>query len=246
MHLSYWQWIWLAVAAFSSGLSKTGIAGLGILPVVLFANLLPPRESTGALLPLLLCGDVFGVVLFRKHASWPHLWKLFGWVIAGVVAGYFALDWFNNAQVKRMIGVILVAMVAMHFWRERPQEDPASRLPHSLWFTALMGFMAGFATMVANAAGPVMVLYLLAIGLPKLVFIGTGAWFFMLVNAFKVPFSVKLGLITRESLVMDAILILPMVPGALLGPRILNHINQRLFERMVLLLTLAGAIRLLW
>jgi hypothetical protein len=57
VHLSYWQWIWLAVAAFCSGLSKTGITGLGILPVVLFANLLPPRESTGALLPLLLCAD---------------------------------------------------------------------------------------------------------------------------------------------------------------------------------------------
>src|ERR1039458_7139204 len=112
----------------------------------------------------------------------------------------------------------------------------AARLPHSIWFTALMGLLAGFATVVANAAGPVMVLYLLAIGLPKLVFIGTGAWFFMLVNAFKVPFSVKLGLITRDSLVMDAILVLPLLPGAWLGPRILKHINQAAFEKMVLIL----------
>lgn len=249
MNLSYWQWIWLAVAAFCSGLSKTGIAGLGILPVVLFANLLPPKESTGALLPLLLCGDVFGVFFFRKHASWPHLWRLFAWVIAGVVAGYFTLGWFNNAQVKKMIGIILLAMVALHFWRGRLQDNQdnlASRLPHSLWFTAIMGFVAGFATMVANAAGPVMVLYLLAIGLPKLVFVGTAAWFFMLVNAFKVPFSLQLGLITRQSLVMDALLILPMVPGALLGPRILNHLNQKAFEAMVLVLTLAGTIRLFW
>jgi uncharacterized membrane protein YfcA len=108
-----------------------------------------------------------------------------------------------------------------------------------------MGILAGFATMVANAAGPVMVLYLLAIGLPKLVFIGTVAWFFMLVNAFKVPFSVKLGLITPESLLLDAILLLPLIPGALLGPRILHHLNQKAFETMVLLLTLVGTIRLL-
>jgi uncharacterized protein len=246
VHLSYGQWIWLAVAAFCSGLSKTGITGLGILPVVVFANLLPPRESTGALLPLLLCGDVFGVLFFRKHASWPHLWRLFAWVIAGVVAGYFVLGRVNNEQVQRMIGVILLVMVTLHWWRGRQQDDLAARLPHSIWFTALMGILAGFATMVANAAGPVMVLYLLAIGLPKLVFIGTGAWFFMLVNAFKVPFSMKLGLITRNSLLMDAILVLPMVPGALLGPRILKHINQGAFERLVLILTLAGTIRLLW
>jgi uncharacterized membrane protein YfcA len=122
----------------------------------------------------------------------------------------------------------------------------AARLPHAMWFMALMEVLAGFATMVANAAGPVMVLYLLAIGLPKLVFIGTGAWFFMLVNAFKVPFSVKLGLITRDSLLMDLILVVPLVPGAWLGPRLLNRLNQNVFEKMVLVLTLAGTIRLLF
>jgi uncharacterized protein len=202
VHLSSWQWVGLAVAAFCSGLSKTGITGLGILPVVIFANLLPARESTGAILPLLLCGDIFGAAFFRKHASWPHLWRLFTWVIAGVVAGYFALGHINSAQVRRIIAVILLAMLALQWWRGRQQGDLAARLPHSKWFTALMGILAGFATMVANAAGPVMVIYLLAIGLPKLVFVGTAAWFFLLVNLFKVPLSVNLGLITRESLWM--------------------------------------------
>ncbi len=246
VHLTYWQWIWLAVGAFCSGLSKTGIAGLGILPVAVFANVLPARESTGAILPLLLCGDCFGVLFFRKHASWPHLVRLCPWVMAGVVAGFFALGRVNNAQVQRMIGATLVAMLALHWWRGRQNGDLEARLPHSTWFTALMGMLAGFTTMVANAAGPVMVIYFLAIGLPKLVFIGTGAWFFLLVNAFKIPFSAQLGLITRETLLMDAMLLLALVPGALLGPRILNHINQRAFERMVQILTLAGAVRLLW
>jgi uncharacterized membrane protein YfcA len=219
---------------------------LGILPVVLFANALPPRESTGALLPLLLCGDVFWVVYYRKHASWPHLWRLFGWVIAGVAAGYFTLGRVNENGMRRMIGGILLLMVALYWWRGGRQEEIAGRVPHSMWFTALTGIMAGFATMAANAGGPVMVLYLLAIGLPKLGFIGTWAWFFMLVNVFKVPFSVNLGLITPHSLVMDAILLVPMVPGAMLGPRILKHLDQAKFEKMVLILTLAGTVRLLW
>jgi len=246
VHLTYWQWACLAVAAFCTGLSKTGILGLGILSVALFANVLPARESTGAILPLLLCADVFGVMFFRKHASWPHLWRLVPWVMAGVVLGCFALDHINNTQMKRMIGLILLAMLALHWWRARQACDLAGRLPHSRLFAALMGVLAGFTTMVVNAAGPVMALYLLAIGLPKLVFIGTAAWFFMLVNAFKVPFSAGLGLITSKSLLMDAILLLPMIPGALLGPRILQRINQRAFENMVLLLTLAAVARLLW
>jgi uncharacterized protein len=243
--LSSWQWFLLAVAAFSSGLSKTGIIGLGILPVALFANVLPARESTGALLPLLLCGDVFGVTFYRKHASWPHLWRLFPWVIVGVVAGYFTMGRVTDLQVRRMIGAILLIMLALQWWR-RQYGDFAERLPHSAWFAAMMGILAGFATMMANAAGPVMTIYLLAIGLPKMVFLGTAAWFFLLVNAFKVPFSVKLGLISPSSLVMDAILIVPLIPGALLGPRILQHLNQRTFENMALVLTLAGAVRLLW
>ena len=84
------------------------------------------------------------------------------------------------------------------------------------------------------------------IGLPKLVFVGTGAWFFMLVNLFKVPFSVHLGLITPHSLWIDALLLIPLVPGALLGPVILKRINQRNFELMVLLLTAIATVRLVW
>jgi uncharacterized membrane protein YfcA len=246
VHLTYWQWACLALAAFGIGLSKTGFLGLGILAVALFANVLPARESTGAILPLLLSADVFGVTFFRKHASWPHLGRLFAWVMAGVVLGYFALGRVNNAQMQRLIGVILLAMLALHGWRGRQTDDLAARLPHSWWFAAFMGILAGFTTMIANAAGPVMILYFLAIGLRKFVFIGTAAWFFMLVNVFKVPFSVKLGLITPQSLLMDAILLLPMIPGALLGPRILHHFNQNAFEKMVLLLTLAAVVRLLW
>lgn len=233
------------LGAFCTGLSKTGIPGLGILTVALFANAIEARLSTGALLPLLLCADVFGVSFYRKHASWTHLWRLFPSVVVGVVAGFFAVDRLNNGQVEKLIGGILVAMVALHFWRQRQGDKLDSQVPHTWWVAAIAGFLAGFTTMVANAAGPVMIMYLLAIGLPKLAFVGTAAWFFMLVNAFKVPFSIQLGLITRESLVLDAILVLPMIPGAFLGPVVLKRLNQKTFEAIALFFTVAAAIRLL-
>ncbi len=246
MELAVWQWILLGLGAFTTGLSKTGIAGLGVLAVALFANALPPRESTGALLPLLLAADVFGVAFFRKHASWQHLGKLFPWVVPGVVLGYLALGHINNAQISRLIGWILISMVAVHVWRQQSGAAGAAALPHTRWFAALSGILAGFTTMVANAAGPVMTLYFLSVGLPKLVFVGTGAWFFMLVNAFKVPFSVQLGLINSHSLLMDALLVLPMIPGALLGPILLRRMNQRVFEITALVLTVIAAARLVF
>ena len=245
MDLAAWQWSLLGLGAFCTGLSKTGVAGLGVLSVAFFANALPARESTGALLPLLLCADVFGIAFFRKHADWKQLWKLFPWVILGVVGGYFALDRVSNAAIARLIGSILIVMVMVHVSRKR-QPDSATRVPHAWWITALTGMLAGFTTMTANAAGPVMTLYLLAIGLPKLAFVGTAAWFFMLVNAFKVPFSLELGLISKASLQMDALLLIPLIPGALLGPKILARLNQQRFEQMVLILTVLAAVRLLF
>lgn len=218
---------------------------MGVLAVALFANALPARDSTGALLPLLICADLFGVAHYRKHADWSKLWKLFPWVVVGVVLGYFALGKFSNAQAQKTIGAILLTMTALQFWRRHFAGDLASRLPHSGWFVAFTGIAAGFATMTANAAGPVMVLYMLAIGLPKLTLVGTGAWFFLLVNIFKVPFSVHLDLISTDSLLMDAMLIVPMLPGALLGPIILRRINQSAFETTVLVFTIIAAIRLL-
>ena len=236
----------LAAGAFFTGLAKTGVAGLGVLSVALFANALPARDSTGALLPLLLCADLFGVTFYRKHAEWSHLWKLFPWVVLGILLGCFALDKLTDTQSRQTIGAILLGMIFLQVWRQRQPGDLAARLPHTNWFVALIGIAAGFATMTANAAGPLMTLYLLAIGLPKLVLVGTSAWFFLLVNAFKVPFSLHLGLITTGSLRMDALLILPLLPGALLGPVILKRINQSTFEIMVQVFTLLAALRLIF
>ncbi|MFD6672575.1 TSUP family transporter, partial [Streptomyces diastaticus] len=107
------------------------------------------------------------------------------------------------------------------------------------------GVLGGFTTMVANAGGPVMSLYLLSAGFRKLGFLGTSAWFFLIVNTSKVPFSVGLGLIDGPSLLLDAVLVLLVVPGALLGRALAHRINQVLFERLVLAATVAGGVQLL-
>jgi hypothetical protein len=114
-----------------------------------------------------------------------------------------------------------------------------------MWFAALMGTMAGFTTMVANAAGPVMILYMLSMHLPKMEFLGTGAWFFLAVNLFKVPFSYRLDLITAASLTLDLRLAPLVVVGAVIGRLLIGHINQRLFETLALALTVLAAARML-
>jgi len=239
-----WQWGLVVLGALLIGVSKTGIAGLGVLAVAIYANILPARQSTGIILPMLICADVVAVAAYRRHAVWGHLWALFPWVAVGIVTGYFTMGHINDAQVRRSIGAILLVMVALHFWRrQRAGNEP---VPHTLWFSALTGVLAGFTTMLANAAGPIMILYMLAVGLPKMEFLGTGAWYFLIINTFKVPFSYRLHLITPASLEFNALLLPAVIAGALLGRLVVKRINQAWFETLALVLTLVAGVRLLF
>jgi len=246
MTFAPWQWVLLAMGALLAGFSKTGIPGMGILFVGIFVNVLPVRAATGVVLPMLILGDVFAVLLYRRHAQWSHLWRLLPATVAGVVLGWFVLRNLNDGQTARLVGCILLVMLAVHVWRKLRADAEAEAVGHApRWFSVLTGLLAGFATQVANAAGPVMTLYLLSMRLPKLEFLGTGAVFFMLINWFKVPFMVQLGMINRETLFLNLWLAPAVIAGALVGRGILPRINQKAFESAALILTALAVLKLL-
>jgi uncharacterized membrane protein YfcA len=247
--LTMWQWASLLLAGFLIGISKTGIAGLGGFAVAMFSLSLPTREAVGAVLPVLIVADIVAVLVYRRHADWSHLLRLFPWTAVGVVVGYVALGRINDRQVTMLVGAILLALVLLQQWRRRHSTTSASdseKLPDNRFFSVGVGVLVGFTTMVANAAGPIMALYLLAMRLPKMVFVGTTAWYFMLLNLFKVPFSLGLGMITPASLALDLRLAPVAILGALSGRVLIRHIDQALFEKLVLGLTFLAALRLLF
>ena len=100
--------------------------------------------------------------------------------------------------------------------------------------------------MMANAAGPVMVIYLVAMRLPKVEFVGTGAWFFFIVNWIKVPFSAKLDMMTLESVSLNLMTLPLIAAGAFVGIIILKKIPQKAFTTVVQILAVAAAIKLLF
>jgi uncharacterized membrane protein YfcA len=246
MQLELWQWALGALGAFLVGLSKTGIPGLGILNVAIFALVFPARESVGLVLVILICGDLMAVTTYRRDASWSHLLGLFPWAAVGIVAGYFALGRVDDWQMRHLIGGILLFLVLFQFIRSRRPASPDGEvLPVRPWLAPIAGITAGFTTMVANAAGPVMVLYLLAMRLPKILFLGTAAWYFLLLNLFKVPFSASLGLINPASLGVSLLLGPFAILGALIGRPIAERLHQRSFELIALGLTFVAALLML-
>lgn len=244
-NLSEFQWLTVSICALMVGLTKTGIPGLGVLIVPLMAEVIPARASTGIVLPMLIFADIFAVGYYRRYAVWSHLFRLMPWATAGVVMGYLALGRVNDQQLRPIIGVIVLAMLGINYWRNRLKGEQVS-IPTQWWFAAGIGLAAGITTMMANAAGPLMVIYLLAMRLPKSEFIGTGAWYFLILNWFKVPFSVNLGLITGESLQLNLVLFPIIAIGALGGIKILKHIPEKKFAILVQILAIVAAIMLLF
>ena len=254
----------LALAAVLIGFSKTAIGGAATVSIVLFASVLPTRESTGVMLVLLMVGDATAVWTYRRHGDWALIRRLMLPVLVGVVVGAVFLGFAPVALLKPVIGGIVVAMSLLQAWRmwlagrdaRRLREATGSREPaapvaqpsgaRSALASALgsagFGWLAGFTTMVANAGGPVMTLYLLRRDLEVTRFVGTLAWFFAAVNLTKIPFSIGLGLVRPQRLLLCLALVPAVLLGAVLGRWLISRISKDVFEKVVLVVAgLSGA-----
>lgn len=241
------QWIFAFLGALMVGVSKNGITGLSILSVALFTHVFPSsKQASGIVLPLLIFGDFVAVFSYRRHTQWRYLWRLFPFTAAGVVLGYFTMGSISDRHARLMIGAIIVSLAALSYWRRYRSIQSDAAASHRSWvFAASIGVLAGFITLIANAAGPVMAIYLVSMRLPKLEYVGTAAMFFMCLNLFKVPFMVGLGLITVHSFGFNLLLAPAVVLGAFAGRWLVARINQALFENLVLILSAIAGILLL-
>ncbi|WP_226346822.1 sulfite exporter TauE/SafE family protein [Agilicoccus flavus] len=259
------DWLVLALGAAIAGFSKTAIGGAATVAVALFALLLPTRESTGVLLVLLMVGDLIAVWTYRREANWALLGRLVVPVIVGIASGGVFLARVPADRMGPVIGSIVVAMCVIEIVRRARDGLRARRSDHGAGAAAepsgaasppapapararaggaFFGSLAGFTTMVANAGGPVMSLYLLRSRLPVTRFVGTFAWFFFSVNLMKLPVSVGLGLVrpTRFGLILS--LVPAVVAGAWFGRLLIGRIPRVAFEWTILLVALASGLYL--
>jgi uncharacterized membrane protein YfcA len=243
--LSYFQIAIIIFVGIFVGFAKTGISTMGIFNAMLMTLIFPAKLSVGILLPMLIAGDLMAVVYYRRNVVWKLLISLIPWTIIGILGGYAVLLKVDNNQLKLLLGALICSLILLQFIRDKMGARFDSKFPSSLWFVAIMGILAGFATTIGNVSGAIMAIYLFAKRVPKQEFIGTGAWFFLLVNLIKVPFYLQLGMISSESLVFNAWTIPLIALGAYAGIKLLPLIPQIYFQRLVLLLGAAGAIKLL-
>jgi uncharacterized membrane protein YfcA len=237
------QWILLALCGLLIGMSKTGLSGVGLMVVPILANAFGGRPSVGLLLPILIFADVFAVTWYHRHAQWKYVARLLPWAFAGILAATFLGKMISDTTFNRMLAGVVILGIGILVWRDLRRGTVA--VPSSWWFAAGLGLLGGFSTMIGNAAGPVMALYLLSMQLPKNSYIGTGAWFFFIVNLSKVPLHIwSWHTINLHSFVLDVLMLPAIAAGAFLGIWVVRLLPEKVFRLIIIATTLLSAVLL--
>ncbi|MGD9160620.1 MAG: sulfite exporter TauE/SafE family protein [Desulfobacteraceae bacterium] len=244
LDLSLLEWGIAVICALMIGFAKAGIPGSGILIPLFAAAIMPAKSSTGFVLPMLIMADILAIIYWRRNVEWRQLVRLLPWAWLGVFTGFLGMDYISDEALRTFIGFLVFILIGVSYFRNRVLSD--NHMPDHWMFAAVLGSLAGFTSMMANAAGPVMVIYLLAMRLPKESFIGTSAWFFWIINLSKLPFSHRLDLINLQSFQTNLVLLPCIVAGGIVGIILVKRISQNMFNRAVQALAVCGALFLIF
>jgi uncharacterized membrane protein YfcA len=236
------------IGAALIGMAKAGLAGCGLAAVVLFADAFGGARSTGVVLPLLIVADFLGFALLRRGGgTWRQILPLVLPACIGVVIGWQLLRVIgkDDALTKHVIGWLILSLLALKLLLDWKKDKFAELHKHPVFVNSL-GAAAGVTTMLANAAGPVMTVYLLAHRLGKGDYLGIFTRFFLFMNLFKVPFSAQIGLINGPSLLTNLLLLPAVVVGIAIGWKSVKVMSQKVFEWVVFVFALVAAVKLVW
>ena len=238
--MDIFQWILILLAAFIIGLAKAGLKGIEMMNVTIMAIVFGSKASTGLVLPLLCFADIMAVFYYKRHVQWPRFWKLIPWMIVGILLGVYVGKDLNEALFRKFMAIIIIVTVVIMIMMEYRK---ATAIPDNKLFVISTGLAAGFTTMLGNLAGAFANIYFLAMRMTKNDFIGTAAWLFLVINLFKLPFQVIYWKnITGATLQTDLWLIPALIAGFFAGLKIVAHIKDDSYRKVVIVLTFLGAI----
>jgi len=239
-HISISAWALAISAAIVIGLSKAGIKGIAIVNVTLMALAFEAKESTGIVVPLLVFGDIFAVIYYNRHAQWSYIMRFLPWMILGILLGVLLGNDLDEQAFKIGMAIIILVSVGMMYWWDRRK---SKQVPTHWIFAGTVGTVAAITTMIGNLGGAFSNIYFLAMRVPKNEFIGTAAWLFLIINLIKLPFHIFVWeTITAESLLFDLKLIPGIIIGIIVGIKVVKHIKEDFYRKMILVLTALGAI----
>lgn len=238
------HWAALVLAAVLVGLTKAGLNGGTLIAVPLLAALFGARNSAGILLGFLICADIIALWNYRRDVSFPHLMRVLPAALAGIVLGVVVGSYIPDTVFKGIMAALILLSAGLLALREI--QGHAALLPQHPLITIPLGLLSGFSSMVGNAAGSIMGLFLISSGLKKGNIIGTAVWFFFIINLIKLPFHVFVWHTAgTDSLLLAAILLPITFFATLFGIRIVRHIPERPYRLFLITASALGGLYLL-
>ena len=235
------QWFAISVAALSIGMSKAGVQAIMLMIVPLMAMAFGAKESTGVILPMLCMADIIAVAYYKRIADWKIVAKLLPTAILGFFLAIGVDNMIPNGQFRQLMGWTLMLALIVMIWSEIFGNE--NRWMKKWWYAAIFGLLGGFTTMIGNAAGPVMSVYLLSMRKEKMEYIGINAWFFLVVNLLKVPLQAFVwDNITWDSLQLNLVMLPVIGIGSLIGIRIVKLLPEKIFRRFIQIVTILSVI----
>jgi len=241
VNLNLEQFVAAFLGAYILGVSKAGVKGIAVLIVTLMAVAFGAKSSTGALMPLLITGDIFAIFYYHRHTKWVYLRRFLPWMMLGVLIGVFVGKDLPERIFQITMAIIILLTVLMLWWWGKKDR----KVPTHWSFAGFTGTMAGVTTMIGNLAGAFSNIFFLAMRLPKNEFIGTAAWLFFFINLFKLPFHVFVWkTVTVETFEVYLYLLPAVIAGLLSGIFLVKKFTDDFFRKMILILTAIGAVLL--
>ena len=221
-------WFYAAAipAVMMIGLSKGGLAGLGVLAVPIMSLAISPVLAAGLTLPILVISDVVAVVAYRRNFDLTTLKDMLPAAVIGIGLGWVTAAWVSDDIVRLIVGVISVLFALNYWFRERLTPHASERSPAR---AGLWGTVAGYTSFVSHSGGAPFQLYVLPRRFDPPVYAGTSVLFFAIVNAVKLVPYYFLGQLQMRNLEVSAVLAPIAIVAALLAVWVVKVVDPKLF-----------------
>ena len=227
-------------AGLVTGFSKFSAGGMGLLILPLLMIAFPGPQALGILVPMYLVTDLMAILIYRKNINWAVVKRVLPLSILGVVLGGWVLSGIDEEQFTTLLGVMIVAMLALGIWLDRC-DTTFMKHPIAAYVAGVLG---GTVSLTSNAAGPIFSLYLMEQELSKESYVSTRAWIFALINISKVPMLWSLGYLSLESTLVSLQGFPALALGAAIGYFFLKRLNLTQFKWLIRIMATIAAIKL--
>lgn len=247
LHSPY-AWALYFFCAMLIGVSKTGIQNVGTFTIPFFAFLFGAKESTGIVLILLCMADLLAVIYYRKEFLWSEVKGMMPYSILGLLIGLFIGDWIDDKTFKMIMGVCILISVLLMIWGQHKSKNKleSDDFTKKKWYSPVFGLLVGFSTMIGNAAGPALTIFLLTKKLNKVTLVATGAWFIMILNFSKIPLQAFIWKnLTWEGIILNLMALPFILLGGYIGIKLVKIIPEKEFRIVILSLVLIASIMLI-